>query len=849
MSLLRLRFLAMMRISRLTSDNIIIGKCIKIIWGDTLFKFNGFTPKANAAINCAIDEASALGHTYIGSEHLLLGLLSEGSGVAFTVMQKSDVSAEKVRELLVKTVGKGIRSVLTPSDITPRCKRILELSLMQARMGGTPLAGTEHILMNLLKENESYGVRFLKQLNVDPEMVAKQIGDFAQTCGADLLGTRRTAPPRPKTIPRTPLIEKYGRDLTEMARQGKIDPVIGREKEVERVLQILTRRTKNNPCLIGEPGVGKTAIAEGIARRIIECDVPAQLRDKRFVALDLTCMVAGTKYRGDFEERIKNTIDEVIAAGNVILFIDELHTIIGTGAAEGAVDAANILKPQLARGEFQLVGATTLDEYRKFIEKDGALERRFQSVLVEEPTEEQSVQIIRGLREKYEAHHKIRILDEAIDAAVSLSARYIADRRLPDKAIDLIDEACSRVRMNGSTVPNNLRELESRISALREEKETAISTQNFECAASIRDRESDLRVKLEKAQNEWEYTENGGMRRLCAEDIAYLVSNITGIDVTRITQAQSERLLHLEESLHEMVVGQDQAVHAVASAIRRSRVGLHDPSRPLGSFIFLGPTGVGKTELCKALAKCMFGDPHAMIRLDMSEYMERHAVSKLVGSPPGYIGYDEGGQLTEKIRRRPYSVLLFDEIEKAHPDFFNMLLQILEDGVLTDAQGRAVNFKNTIIIMTSNIGAQMLRDQNRLGFSAGEQDFDKQQEVIRKAMLAELKKSFKPEFINRVDEIIVFHKLSQKEIRKITGNMLDALKTRLAGLQIEISFDESAAERISIDGFDPAYGARPLRRAIQSNIEDKLADELLHGKFKAGDKITCTWQNEQFTFS
>ena len=614
MSPAQLRFLVMMRISRLTSDNIIIGRRIKIIWGDTLFKFNGFTPKANAAINCAIDEASALGHTYIGSEHLLLGLLSEGSGVAFTVMQKNDVSAEKVRELLVKTVGKGIRSVLTPSDITPRCKRILELSLMQARMGGTPLAGTEHILMNLLKENESYGVRFLKQLNVDPEMVARQIGDFAQTCGADLLGARRAAPPRPKTIPRTPLIEKYGRDLTEMARQGKIDPVIGREKEIERVLQILTRRTKNNPCLIGEPGVGKTAIAEGIARRIIERDVPAQLRDKRFVALDLTCMVAGTKYRGDFEERIKNTIDEVIAAGNIILFIDELHTIIGTGAAEGAVDAANILKPQLARGEFQLVGATTLDEYRKFIEKDGALERRFQSVLVEEPTEEQSVQIIRGLREKYEAHHKIRILDEAIDAAVSLSARYIADRRLPDKAIDLIDEACSRVRMNGSTVPNNLRELESRISALREEKETAISTQNFECAASIRDRESDLRVKLEKAQNEWEYTENGGMRRLCADDIAHLVSNITGIDVTRITQAQSERLLHLEESLHEMVVGQDQAVHAVASAIRRSRVGLHDPSRPLGSFIFLGPTGVGKTELCKALAKCMFGDPHAICR-------------------------------------------------------------------------------------------------------------------------------------------------------------------------------------------------------------------------------------------
>ena len=815
-----------------------------------MFKFNGFTPKANTAINCAIEEASVLGHTYIGSEHLLLGLLAEGSGVAFTVLGKCDVTAEKVRELLIKTVGKGIRSVLTPSDITPRCKRILEMSLMQTRMSGVPLAGTEHILMNLLKENDSYGVRFLKQLSVEPDAVVKQIGDFAQTTGADLLGVRRAAPPRPKPAVRTPLVDKYGRVLTEMARQGKIDPVIGREKEIERVLQILTRRTKNNPCLIGEAGVGKTAIAEGIARRIVEMDVPPQLKQKRFIALDLTSMVAGTKYRGDFEERIKNTIDEVVAAGNIILFIDELHTIIGTGAAEGAVDAANILKPQLARGEFQLVGATTIDEYRKFIEKDSALERRFQSILVEEPSEEDAVAIIKGLRERYEEHHRIRILDEAVESAVALSARYIADRRLPDKATDLIDEACSRVKMNSITVPNSLRELENKLTALKTEKETAISTQNFECAASIRDRESDLRARLEKAQNDWEDSGDGSLQKLTSEDIAKLVADITGIDATRLTEAQSERLLHLEESLHQMIVGQEQAVHAVAGAIRRSRVGLHDPSRPLGSFIFLGPTGVGKTELCKALAKCMFGDPHAMIRLDMSEYMERHSVSKLVGSPPGYVGYDEGGQLTEKVRRRPYSVILFDEIEKAHPDFFNMLLQILEDGILTDAQGRTVNFKNTIIIMTSNIGARMICEQGRLGFSAGAQeDPDKQQEAVRKMMVGELKKSFKPEFLNRVDEIIVFHKLSQQEVRQIAGNMLDALKTRLAGLHIEISFDESAAEKITLDGFDPLYGARPLRRAIQAKIEDRLADELLHGTIKAGDRIVCSWKDEQFTFS
>ncbi len=813
-----------------------------------MFKFNGFTPKANVAINCALDEACALGHTYVGSEHLLLGLLEEGSGVAYTILQKSGISAQQIKDLLVKTVGRGIKSTLTPADITPRCKRILELSLMQVRMNGIPLAGTEHILLNLLKETESYGVRFLKQLGTEPDSISRQLGDFSQCCAADLLGLKKSIPSRSKPGVKTPLLDKYGRDLTELARQGKLDPVIGRNKEVERVLQILTRRTKNNPCLIGEAGVGKTAIAEGIALRIADSDVPQQIKDKRFIALDLTGMVAGTKYRGDFEERIKNTIDEVINAGNVILFIDELHTIIGTGAAEGAVDAANILKPQLARGEFQLVGATTTDEYRKFIEKDSALERRFQSVLVGEPSEEDTVEILQGLREKYETHHKMHILDEAIEAAVTLSARYLPERRLPDKAIDLIDEACSRVRMNTLTVPNSLRELEARLEGLKEEKEHAIASQDYECAARIRDRENELKLRLDQAQSEWEETGDGSSRKLTAQDIARLVADITGIDATHISQAQSERLLHMEDDLHRRIVGQAEAVRAVAGAIRRSRVGLHDPNRPLGSFIFLGPTGVGKTELCKALAACLFGDEKAMIRLDMSEYMERHAVSRLVGPPPGYIGYDEGGQLTEKIRRRPYSVLLLDEIEKAHPDFFNMLLQVLEDGILTDSQGRQVSFKNTVIIMTSNIGARLITEQGRLGFSE-DGDTGMKQDEIRRVMTGELKKSFRPEFLNRVDETIVFHKLTREETMLITENMLASLKKRVSELHVDIRFDESAAAHIAKEGFDPVYGARPLRRAIQAQIEDMLADELLRGKIKAGDKVLCSFGKNKSSFT
>lgn len=807
----------------------------------SMFKFNGFTPKANTAVNCAIDEAAALGHTYIGSEHLLLGLLTEGSGAAYITLQLGGVQPAKVRDLLVKTVGRGVRSSLTPADITPRCKRILEGALMQARLSGLPYAGTEHILATLLKEGESYGVRFLRQLSVEPEALLRQMGQ------SGVNGERRSAaaPARPKQAPRTPLLDKYSRDLTELARQGKLDPVVGREKEIDRVMQILTRRTKNNPCLIGEAGVGKTAIAEAIAQRMARLDVPPRLRDKRLAALDLTSMVAGTKYRGDFEERIKSTIDEVIAAGNVVLFIDELHTIIGTGAAEGAIDAANILKPQLARGELQLIGATTIEEYRKFIEKDSALERRFQSVMVREPEEGEAIQIIQGLRERYETHHRIKITDGAIEASVRLSARYLPDRRLPDKAVDLIDEACSRLKMQRA-VPDHLKKLESKLKSLRSEKESAVHSQEFEFAASIRDKEAGTQARLEAARTAWELSEEREPQSLTGEDIAQLVSDITGIEAARITQEEGERLLHLEESLHSMVVGQDQAVKAVAAAIRRSRVGLHDPGRPLASFLFLGPTGVGKTELCKALAQCVFGDPHALIRLDMSEYMERHTVSRLVGPPPGYVGYEEGGQLTEKVRRRPYAVLLFDEIEKAHYDFYNILLQVLEDGVLTDSQGRAVSFKNTIIIMTSNIGARLLGEQTHLGFAFG--SHDARQEEIRKAVLAELKKEFKPEFLNRIDETIVFRQLNREEIERIAKNMLEKLRTRLAGLSIDIRFDETAARRISDDGFDPLYGARPLRRAIQSKIEDRLADELLQGHIKAGDKIVCAWQNEQFTF-
>ena len=638
--------------------------------------------------------------------------------------------------------------------------------------------------------------------------------------------------------------------MTEAARKGEIDPVIGRQEEIERVIQILSRRTKNNPCLIGEPGVGKTAVAEGLALKIIEGDVPEPLKNKRIVSLDLTGMIAGTKYRGEFEDRISKAIEEVKKSGDVILFIDELHTIIGAGSAEGSADTANILKPSLARGDFQVIGATTINEYRKYIEKDAALERRFQPVTVGEPSEDEAVEILKGLRDRYEAHHKVKISDEAITAAVKLSSRYIADRFLPDKAIDLIDEAASRVRLRAYTAPDDLHEIENRIKTLQQEKEEAVNTQDFERAAELRDEEKKLRQELADRKADWESKHARKNGEVTPEDIAQIVSGWTGVPVVQLTEEESTRLLKLESILHERIIGQDVAVSAVAKAIRRGRVGLKDPNRPVGSFIFLGPTGVGKTELCKALAQAMFGDENAMIRFDMSEYMEKHTVSKLIGSPPGYVGYDEGGQLTEAVRRRPYAVLLFDEIEKAHPDVFNMLLQILDDGRLTDSQGRHVNFRNTIIIMTSNVGARLITEkQQALGFFGGEETPKNDNESIRELVLAELKKVFKPEFLNRVDDTIVFHKLTSEDIAKIAANLLKSLQSRLKDLDIDTTFTDTAVQAVAKAGFDEVYGARPLRRAIQSHIEDAISEKILDGSIKNGDHIICDYQDGKYTFT
>ena len=705
--------------------------------------------------------------------------------------------------------------------------------------------GTEHLLIAVLEEGDSYGVRFLRMLGVRQNDIMEEIRNALSsgeqddnTTGAVQSGAKGKGSSATKTL------DQFGRDLTELAKKGEIDPVIGRQVEIERVIQILSRRTKNNPCLIGEPGVGKTAVAEGLALKIVQGEVPELLKDKRVVALDLTSMVAGTKYRGDFEERIKAAMEEVKNSGNIILFIDEIHTIIGAGAAEGSADAANILKPSLARGEFQLIGATTIDEYRKHIEKDAALERRFQPVMVGEPTEEEAIQILKGLRDRYEVHHKVKITDEAIDAAVKLSSRYIADRFLPDKAIDLIDEAASRVRLRAFTEPNDIQDMEKRIKQLEQEKAAAVNTQDFEGAAKIRDEEKQLRERLEQEKEVWKEKKVSGNGEVTPQDIANIVSTWTGIPVVQLTEEESERLLKLEEVLHQRIVGQDEAVTAVAKAIRRGRVGLKDPKRPIGSFIFLGPTGVGKTELCKTLAEAMFGDENAMIRLDMSEYMEKHTVSRLVGSPPGYVGYDEGGQLTEKVRRKPYSVILFDEIEKAHPDVFNMLLQILEDGCLTDSQGRKVDFKNTVIIMTSNVGARLITDSKaNLGFQGHKEDdkektAEKDNQDVRELVLAELKKLFRPEFLNRVDDIIVFHKLTEENIQKIAVGMLNNLKERLAALDIDITFTDEAVAAIAKAGFDPVYGARPLKRFIQSKIETLVAKHIIAADVKPGDTLT-----------
>ncbi|MBR0412174.1 MAG: ATP-dependent Clp protease ATP-binding subunit [Eubacterium sp.] len=809
-----------------------------------MYKFNSFTQKANEVLNLAIKSAEEYGHNYIGSEHILIGLLREGTGVAATVLDDKGVYFDDVDNLIKTQIGTGKPTRLTPEDFTPRSKRIIEISFQIARGMTHSFVGTEHLLISLIKEADSYAVKFLNELGVDENALLE---DLVETLSNGETDARQSGKSGKKGKSKTPTLDEFGHDLTAEAKEGKIDPVIGRENEIKRVIQILSRRNKNNPCLIGEPGVGKTAIAEGLALKITQDEVPEMLRGKKIVALDLTSMVAGTKYRGDFEERIKKAMDEVKAAKDVILFIDEVHTIMGAGAAEGAVDAANILKPSLARGELQVIGATTIDEYRKNIEKDAALERRFQPVTVGEPTEEETIEILRGLRDRYEAHHKVKITDEAIENAVKMSSRYIADRFLPDKAIDLIDEAASVVRLKTYTMPQNLKDMEDEIKRLEQEKQSAITAQDFEAAAEFRDKQNSLQELLKDEKEKWKNSSSHEVKSVTTDEIAAVVSSWTGIPVNQLTKEESERLLDMENILHKRIVGQDKAVSAISKAIRRGRVGLKNPNRPIGSFIFLGPTGVGKTELCKTLAEAMFGDENAIIKLDMSEYMEKHTVSKLIGSPPGYVGFDEGGQLTEKIRRKPYSVVLFDEIEKAHPDVFNMLLQILEDGVLTDSQGRQVSFKNAIIIMTSNVGAAKLTDGTQaLGFGSDEGDKNK---TIEDLVMPDLKRTFKPEFLNRLDEIIVFTQLEKDDIKEIARRMLVTLTKRLNDMDIDVEFTDSAIDALADAGFDKTYGARPLRRAIQSKIEDRISELILEDKIKPNSKCTVDYKDSEFTFN
>ena len=808
-----------------------------------------FTARAEKALEIANDLALELGHNYIGTEHILYGLCKEGTGVASKVLENQNITDEDVLREIEMLIGVG--EPLSENDslgFTPRSKRIIENSFVEARKLGSEFIGTEHLLIGIMREGDSVAVRIMMDLGVDPRKLYNEIVKVINEDGADANSSREAHSKNEGSFNSTPTLNQFGSDLTKQAREGKLDPVIGRKNEIDRVTQILSRRTKNNPCLIGEPGVGKTAVVEGLAEKIVADDVPEMLKNKRVVSLDISGMVAGAKYRGDFEERIKKCLSEVKKAGDVILFIDEIHTIVGAGSAEGAVDAANILKPLLARGEVQVVGATTLNEYRKYIEKDSALERRFSPVTVGEPTEEETIRILEGLRDKYEAHHNVKITEGAIKAAVDLSIRYINDRFLPDKAIDLIDEAASRVKMKTYTMPDGLKELEEEIASTDREKEEAIRVQDFEKAATLRDKIKEQKEKLEKEKKKWQNKNSKNVLNLTEEDIAEVISSWTGIPVQKITQDENEKLKHLEETLHKRVIGQNEAVEAVSKAIRRGRVGLKDPNRPIGSFLFLGPTGVGKTELSKALAESLFGNDEAMIRVDMSEYMEPHSVAKLIGSPPGYVGYDEGGQLTEKIRRKPYSVILFDEIEKAHPDVMNMLLQILDDGRLTDAQGRTVNFKNTVVIMTSNVGARMITDKNVLGFSKSsdnKESQEKEYENIKKDVMAELKKQFRPEFINRIDDIIVFHKLTEEDINQIIEIMLKQVQKRLKEQEYEVEFDSSVKELVAKKGIDTNYGARPLKRAIQSNVEDKIAEAILDGKIIPHKKVKILAENEE----
>jgi len=812
--------------------------------------YGRFTERALRVINLAQEEARRLNHDYVGTEHLLLGLLREEEGIAARALKNLGLALDRVRAEVEKMIGRGTETPPAEIGFTPRAKKVvIELTAEEARHLGHTYIGTEHILLGLIREGEGVGAQVLLNLGADLEKVRAQVIQLLGGAAGPGPGPGQAAAPgpKPKTARQasaTPTLDAHGRDLTALAREGKLDPVIGREKEIERVIQILSRRTKNNPVLIGDPGVGKTAIVEGLAQRIVEGKVPEILRNRRVISLDLPALVAGTKYRGEFEERLKKVMDEIRHAENIILFIDELHTIIGAGAAEGAIDASNILKPALARGELQAIGATTIDEYRKHVEKDAALERRFQPIMVDEPTVEEAVAILKGLRDRYEAHHRVQITDQAIEAAVRLSDRFVTDRFLPDKAIDLIDEAASRVRLRTFVAPPDLKELEEKLENIRKEKKAAADSQEFEKAARLRDEEQRLVEELEKQRSEWQQKQVTSKSIVTEEDIAQIVSSWTGIPVRRLALDETQRLLQLEEELHRRIVDQEEAVRAVARAIRRARAGLKDPKRPIGSFIFLGPTGVGKTELARALAESLFGDEEAMVHLDMSEYMERHTVSRLVGAPPGYVGYEEGGQLTEAVRRKPYSVILLDEIEKAHPEVFNILLQVLEDGRLTEAKGRTVDFRNTVIIMTSNVGANLIRKNTGLGFRPIGDEAERSYESMKATVMDELKRTFRPEFLNRIDEIIVFHALTEKELGQIVDLMLRRLEARLKENQLGLEVSEAARAKLVKEGLDPVFGARPLRRAIQRLVEDPLSEEMLKGTFAPGDKVLVDVDDE-----
>lgn len=806
-----------------------------------------YTKKAFDVLQRAKEAAAKLGNEYIGTEHILLGLTLVQQSVAAKALEGQNVTYHQVMERICEMQGKKQKFYL-PLDMTPRAKRVVERSKQEAVRLGANYVGTEHILLALLREPDTLAITLLEDLGVDIQTLYEDIMLLLGESEAQPAGVQGMHERPKEEISETETLDKFSRDMTALAKQGKFDPIVGREQEIERIIRILSRRTKNNPCLMGDPGVGKTAIVEGLAQKISDGNVPDTLRHKRILSLDLSAMVAGSKYRGEFEERMKKALEDVKAAGNIILFIDEIHTVIGAGAAEGAIDASNILKPALARGEIQLIGATTLEEYRKHIEKDAAFERRFQPVRVEEPTEAVAVQMLTALKDPYEMHHRVRISDEAIAAAVRLSARYVTERFLPDKAIDLIDEAASCLRLSAYTAPTSIKKLEARIAELEQEKETAIKTEEFEQAAEIKKLQDGLRTSLKAAKRAWESTHDSGEIVVTADNVAEIVSRWTGIPVQSMQEEESQRLLHLEEALHKRVIGQEEAVKALAKAVRRGRVGLKDPNRPIGSFLFLGPTGVGKTELSKALAEALFGDENAMVRIDMSEYMEKHSVSRMVGSPPGYVGYEEGGQLSEKVRRNPYSVVLFDEIEKASPEVFNILLQVLDDGHITDGQGRKVDFKNTVIIMTSNAGARSIAAPKRLGFTSVETP-EQSYEMMKKGVMDEIKTIFKPEFLNRIDDIIVFHPLEQEEITRIVRLLTDVMAKRVKeNMNITVSFTKKAIEKIAEEGYDKAYGARPLRRAIQSKIEDAFAEEYLLGNIKAGDKVSVGLKTNGFSF-